>query len=85
MVKFPIGGFSQVGMLNVTVRNKSNGTQDMKINGFEYISEPTIKYPTSCSGEAGGASMPMGDLAVLLLAVGGLLIGLKRKSAGTAH
>jgi hypothetical protein len=85
MVKFPTGGFSQVGMLNVTVRNKNNGTQDMKINGFEFVSEPTIKYPTSCSGEAGSGSMPMGDLMVLLLAVGGLLIGLKRKSAGTAH
>ena len=85
MVKFPTGGFSQVGMLNVTVRNKNNGTQDMKINGFEYVSQADPpKYPASCSGEAGSGSMPMGDLMVLLLAVGGLLIGLKRKSANRA-
>lgn len=86
MVSYPTGGFAEVGMLNVTVKNTANGTQAMKVNGFEYISEaegPRNLINCSQSGQTGG--LPAGDLAVLLLAVAGLLVGLRHKKTGMAQ
>ena len=81
-VKFPVGGFAEVGVMNVTVRNKQNGTQATRINGFEFLSPPEgPQNPIDCSASRSGGAMPVGDLLVLLLAGTALAFGLRRKKA----
>ncbi len=85
MIKFPEGGFAEVGKLDVTVRNTSNGTEGMKIDGFDFVSEADGPGNLiNCSGGGSSGGVPLGDLALLIMVLAGLMLGMRHKKAGAS-
>jgi hypothetical protein len=83
-VGYPTGGFAEVDQMSVTVVNETNGTEAIKLNAFEFVSDPVSKPnvgPFSCGPNSGGFTSPLGDLLLLALVVGGLAFGLRSKGA----
>jgi len=83
-VGYPIGGFAEVDQMSVTVANDTNGTEAIKLNAFEFVSDPVAKPnigPFSCGPNGGATSSPLGDLVLLSLVFAGLAFGIRSKSA----
>ncbi|MDP2323948.1 MAG: hypothetical protein Q8N51_07960, partial [Gammaproteobacteria bacterium] len=78
-IGFPQGGLAQVGQMNVRVRNTANNTETMKLNAFDYISQPDVAKLPGCGGGTGGGN-PLGDLLVLMF-VAAILAGTLRKAS----
>jgi hypothetical protein len=83
-VGFPQGGFAEVGEMNVTVRNTANGTQAMKLNAFDFVSQPDVGKLPGCGAGGAGGGAPLGDLIVLLMAALFLGGGLWKRGAQKA-
>ena len=79
-VKYPLGGFAEVGSMHVRVVNKSNGTEGTMLNAFEFISLPEgPKNPLDCNASKTGGPMPLADVFILLVTALALGLGLRGK------